>query len=225
MKEKIDFLAFGFSEAEKAAAVTHFDPDTNWLYVSINSSAQGNLTFVYDTRNQEWYVWRLPWSAKSFVKWSEQNYYGGSTNLLHAFQDALYSDWDDVDQTTGTAVDFDVYSGLISFEFSGDSSYLDYYLVESQLWNVPSSLDVWIVYGTGKVEIPNAQYNMILIWGVTGWGQGQYANLNFTDNVNNAKRLVIHRKGKYFQRRFRNNKDEPVTILRERYTARISGRS
>lgn len=225
MKDKIDFAKFGFSNEDKAAAVAHFDPVSNWLYIAINSSTLGNYIFIYDTRNQQWYVWRMPWAVKAFAKWQDTNYFGGVQKLLQAFDDELYTDWNESTKTTGTAVDFDCYSGLLSFEFSGDSSYLDYYLAECQLWDVPSSLDVWIVYGTGKVEFNPAQYNEIFVWGRTEYGHGQYANLSFTDYVNNAQRLVIHRKGKFFQRRLRNNKDEPVILLREKYTGRTSGRS
>lgn len=225
MKDKIDFEKFGFTNEDKASAVAHFDQSSNWLYVSFTSSTLGSFIFVFDTRNQEWYVWRMPWAVKALVKWQDTNYFGGVQKLLQAFSSEIYTDWNESTKATGTVIDMDVYSGLISFEFSGEDSYLDYYLVEAQMWNMPASLDVWIVYGTGKIEFGPAQYNEIFIYGITAWGQGQWANIEYTDLVNNAKRLVLHKKAKYFQRRWRNNRDQPVTILREKFTGRISGRS
>ncbi|AHV96156.1 hypothetical protein [Paenibacillus sabinae] len=223
MKEKIDFASYGFTDAEKSAAVATFNPDKNQFMLSIKRDTT-NYIFVYDTRNQEWYLWRSPWAVQAFSKFNDTLYFGTTTGHLHAYSDDLYTDWNDKAKTTGTVVDFDVISGLISFEFSGDNSYLHHYLTESQMYNQKSSLDVYMVYGTGVVNLPKALYNEIFVWGVTSWGEGQWANLEYTDNVNNAKRLVIHKKAKYFQRRWRNNRDEPTLILREKFLGTTSNR-
>lgn len=223
MKDKVDFLSYGFTEAEKAAAVSYFDVENSIFILSIKRDTS-NYAFVYDTRNQEWYLWRFPWPLQALTKWNDTLYYGSTTGLVHGFSDVLYSDWNDKAKTSGTPIDFDVYSGLISFEFTGDGSYLHYYLVEAEMHRRKSTLDVYLIHGSSVVRMDKALLNEIFVWGVTAWGEGQWANLDFTDNVNNAKRLVIHKKAKYFQRRWRNNRDEPVLILKERFEGTLSGR-
>lgn len=224
MKDKIDFNKYGFTTAEKSAAVAFFDSQKNQFILNINKSTT-HYSFIYDTRNQEWYLWRFPWSVTAMTAFEGIVYQGSSVGHVHAFADTLYSDWNQRAKTTGTFVDFDVISGLINFEFTGDNSYLHYYLTEAQMFNQKSSLDIYIVYGAGIVEFPKALHNEIFVWDVTAWDEGQWANINYTDNVNNAKRLVIHKRAKYFQRRWRNNRDEPVIILKEKFLGTTSNRS
>ncbi|WP_138752760.1 hypothetical protein [Paenibacillus sinopodophylli] len=222
-ENKLDINEFGFTEAEKKAAVVWFDQDRSQMLISIKRDTT-NYILCYDTRNSEWYVWRLPWAVGALEKFNGINYFGSATKLLHAFSTDLYSDWNEIGKTTGTPVDFDVYSGLLSFEFSGDSSYLHYYLVEAQQFPLKSSIDVAIIYGSGTRYDVEALRNTVFIWGVPGWDVAECANLDYTDLINNAKRLVFHKKAKYFQRRWRNNRDEPVIILREKLIGSVSGR-
>jgi len=222
MKDKLDFNEYGFTIAEKESAVMWFDSTTSWMLLKIRR-ADEFWVFKFDTRNQEWYgPWRFPWDVTAFEKWDGINYFAGDTGLLHVLNEDLYSDWDDKEKTTGTPIDFDVYSGLLSFEFTGEGSYLHRYIIESQQWKVKSTLDVAIIYGNGITNLPSALKNEIFVWDVSGWDDAQWANFDFTDVVNGAKSLVIHRKSKYFQRRWRNNRDEPTLILREAFKGTIS---
>jgi hypothetical protein len=222
MKEKIDFAALGLTATEMQNAVSYFDQAQS-LYILAFLQGTNYYALVYDTRNSEWYQWTNI-KANSFVRQAGVLYYAGSEGHLRKFSSTLYSEWNESTKATGTPVDFDVYSGLLSFEFSGDDSYVHYYLVESQQFNVKSSLDVALIYGNGVDYQSSAIKNEIFIWGVSAWGQAQWTNLNYTDNVNNAKRIPYHHKAKYFQRRWRNNRDEPVLIFKEKFVGSISGR-
>lgn len=221
MKTEIDFSIF--TDAEKAAAHASFDADNNQYKLFIKS---GTIQYCYvmDTRNKKWYVWTFPWDVHPSIRFNEVSYFAGTTGHLHKFDPNLYTDWNESTKTTGTTVDFDVYGSIVSFEFSGYPAYLDYYMVEAKQWTITATLDVYLVYATDMVSIPDALKNQVFVWGVTPWGQGQWANLNYTSILNNAKRLAIKKKGFYFQRRFRNNRDEPVLIYREKYIGRLSGR-
>lgn len=221
MKNEIDFSIF--TDAEKAAAYGAFDADNNCYRLFIKSGSQ-QYCYVLDTRNKKWYVWTFPWDVKPSIRHNAVTYFAGSTGHLHKFDLNLYSDWNESSKSTKTIVDFDVYGPIVSFEFSGYPSYLDYYMVEAKQWTITATLDVNLVYATDVVAIPDALKNQVFVWGVTSWGQGQWANLNYTSILNNAKRLVVKKKGFYFQRRFRNNRDEPVLIYREKYIGRLSGR-
>lgn len=223
MHEKLDFLGVGFTDAEKSAAYTEYDFETNLLKLWITRDTT-YYCYVMDVRDGEWRVWTLPWDVKPSLRFNGTVYFGGSTGHLHKFDENLYTDWNESTKATGTPVDFDVYSGLLSFEFSGHASYLDYILVEAKQWRVKSTLDVSLIYSTGVAEVPSALRNEIFVWGVSAWSEAQWANTDFTDIVNNAKRLVFKKKGKYFQRRFRNNRDQPVLIYKEKYIGRLSNK-
>lgn len=223
MKDKLDFSAFGFTESEKSLAHMEFDSAENLLKLKIKRDTTYYI-LVMDVRNREWYQWQLPAQVLPSVRYNNIAYFAGTTGLLHRFDEDVYTDYDTSAQTTGTIVDFDVYSGLLSFEFSGDASYLHYYLCEAKQWEVRSTLDVEIVHSADVFIIPTALRNEVFVWGVSAWSEAEWANLFYTEIINNAKRIPIHRKAKYFQRRWRNPRDEPVTILRERFIGTVSGR-
>lgn len=222
MDNKIDFNKYGFTDAEKAAAVAHFDGINGRLMVGIDRDVT-HYVFVYDTVNQEWYVWRLPWSTKALTEFNGAVMMGNTTGHLHTFDDNLYTDWDQMAKSSGTTVKMEIATGLLSAEFTGESSYWHYLIVEAQMWNVPSSLDYKIVYGANAINVDHALQTEIFVWNVTAWNEGQWANIQYTDNVNQAKRRKIHKKGKYLQVFFKNDRNEPMTILRYRLEGTASG--
>lgn len=222
MDNKIDFNKYGFTDAEKAAAVASFDSLTGRLLVAIDRDTT-HYVFVYDTQNQEWYIWRLPWSTKAMTEFESVLYFGNTTGHLHKFDENLYSDWNQVAKSSGTTVKMEIATGLLSAEFTGESSYLHYLILEAQMWNIPSSLDYKLVYGAGAIEADSAIKTEIFVWNVSAWNEGQWANIQYTDNVNQAKRRKIHKKGKYFQLFMKNDRDEPMTILRYRLEGTSSG--
>lgn len=222
MDNKIDFNKYRFTDAEKSAAVASFDAITGRLKIAIDRDTM-HYIFNYDTQNQEWYVWRLPWSTRSLTEFEGSMYFGGTTGLLHRFDEDLYSDWNQVAKTSGTTVKMEIATGLLSAEFTGESSYLHYIILECQMWGVPSSLDYKLVYGAGAIAADKQIKTEIFVWNVTAWNEGQWANIQYTDNVNQAKRRKIHKKGKYFQLFMKNDRDEPMTILRYRLEGTSSG--
>ncbi len=222
MDNKIDFNKYRFTDAEKAAAVASFDSINGRLLVVIDRDTT-HYMFVYETQNQEWYIWRLPWSTKSLAEFEGSVYMGNTTGLLHTFNEDLTSDWDNIGKSSGTTVKMYIATGLLSAEFTGESSYFHYLQVESAMWLVKSSLDITIVYGAGALALDKAIFNEIGVYDVSAYDEAQYANLRYTDNVNQTKRKKIHKKAKYAQIIFSNDRDEPMTILRYRIEGTASG--
>jgi hypothetical protein len=222
MDNKIDFNKYRFTDAEKAAAVASFDSINGRLLVAIDRDTT-HYVFVYETQNQEWYIWRLPWSTKSLAEFEGSIYMGNTTGLLHTFNEDLTSDWDNMGKSSGTTVKMYIATGLLSAEFTGESSYFHYLQVESAMWTVKSSLDIVLVYGAGALALDKAIFNEIGVYDVSAYDEAQYANLRYTDNVNQTKRKKIHKKAKYAQIIFSNDRDEPMTILRYRIEGTASG--
>jgi hypothetical protein len=222
MNNKIDFEALGLSEVEKKGASAYFDVD-QFLYILTFKRGTDNLAYAYNTRNGEWYPWTNIVS-ESMVRKVDTLYYAGSEGNLRKFDEDLYSDWNESTKETGTPVYFKRYSPAISFEFSGYSSYWDYYLLEAKQWNVTATLDIGVVFSNTTVELLKALKNEIFVEGVTKWGEGKYANVDYTDIVNEPNELIFHKKSKYVQVIWENNRDEPVEIYKERWKGRISGR-
>lgn len=222
MDNKIDFNKYRFTDAEKAAAVASFDSINGRLLVAIDHDAT-RYVFVYETQNQEWYIWRIPWSTKSLAEFEGSVYMGNTTGLLHTFNEDLTSDWDNMGKSSGTTVKMYIATGLLSAEFTGESSYFHYLQVESAMWTVKSSLDIVLVYGAGALALDKAIFNEIGVYDVSAYDEAQYANLRYTDNVNQTKRKKIHKKAKYAQIIFSNDRDEPMTILRYRIEGTASG--
>lgn len=222
MDNKIDFNKYRFTDAEKAAAVASFDSINGRLLVAIDRDTT-HYVFVYETQNQEWYIWRIPWSTKSLAEFEGSVYMGNTTGLLHTFNEDLTSDWDNMGKSSGTTVKMYIATGLLSAEFTGESSYFHYLQVESAMWTVKSSLDIVLVYGAGALALDKAIFNEIGVYDVSAYDEAQYANLRYTDNVNQTKRKKIHKKAKYAQIIFSNDRDEPMTILRYRIEGTASG--
>lgn len=221
MKDKIDFNALGLTEAEKAAAKGYYFSDWN-LYLLCFTQGTTKLAYVYDTRNGQWYPWTNMIVA-SLIDKDGVLYYASSTHM-RKFDEDLYSDWEDIPKTIGTPVHFQRYSPLLSVEFSGFSSTWDYYLVEAKQWLVPSTLDISVNFTntTSAVSVEAAWKNNVFVWGVSKWGDAQWANLNFTDIVNAPDELIFHDPSKYAQVLWDNPRDEPVLIFKDRWKVRLS---
>lgn len=220
MKDKIDFNAIGFTEAEKKAAVAYFDQT---LYILAIKQGANNYAFVYDTRNKEWYQW-TNMKVKSMVKKGDILYYAGEDKHLRKLDKTLYSDWDNAGKTSGTAVYFQRYSPALALEFSGYESYWDYYLVEAKQFTVPSTLDIKVIFSASTVELLSALKNEIFVWGASKWGEAKWANVDYSDIVNEPNELIFHKKAKYAQIVWENNRDEPTELYKDRFKGRVSGR-
>jgi len=224
MQGQIDFKKVGLTEEEKAAAVGFFDPEQGIYLLSFQRQGV-NYTWVYDTRNGQWYPDWLTFSAKSYVMYNNVRYFAGNSGHLHKFDENLYSDWNDKNKTSGTPVHFRRYSPLLRLEFSGYESYWDYYLIESRQWIVPSKLDVIVIFSnsSGAVDDDTNWGNTIAAWDISPWDEAQWANADFTDVVNAPNRRVFKKKAKYVQVLWDNPRDEPVEIYSDKWIGRVSG--
>jgi len=221
MKDKIDFEALGLTDVEKAGAIAFFD-ETKSLYLLKFRKGTVNVVYAYDTRNGEWYPWDNI-KANGFVKAVDTIYYAGETGHLHKFDETIGSDWNDRDMNTGTPIDMDLYSDVISLEDTGYASYLDYLLIWAKHQPTKSSIDVSINFFSGTEEYGNLVKNQFMVWGSGVWGEAVWYNANFTDLVGRPVRKAIKKKSYFFQIRFRNNRDELVEMFRYKILGRVSG--
>lgn len=223
MQEKINFDTLGLTEAEKAAAVGVFHPE-KFLYLLSFKKGGTNYSYAYDTRTREWYTDWLAFNAKVYASLNGILYFAGVTGHLHRFDDDLYSDWNESTKTTGTFVHFKRYSPALALEFSGFPSMWDSYLVESKQWLIPSTLDITFIFSDNTDVMENIIKNMVFVEGVSQWGFAKYANLNFTDTVNEPNEILFDysRLSKYVQVLWENDRDEPVKIFKDKFKGRIS---
>lgn len=222
MKDKIDFDEIGLTEDEKKAAVGYYSSKYNMYLLAFERDGKGYV-YGYDTRNGEWYPWE-GLKVKGFYELDGVLHFIDDSGHLKVFDANLYSDWHDKDRVGGTPVHFQRYSAAQAMEFSGFQSYWDYYLIEAQQWSVKSSLDVKAIFSTTTVELEHALQNELFVWGVSKWGQAKWANIDYTDNVNQPNELIFHKKAKYVQVVWDNNRDEPVEIFKDKWKGRPSRR-
>lgn len=225
MQGKIDFVGLGLTDAEKGAAVGVFHSE-KFLYLLSFQKSGVDYTYAYDTRNKEWYTDWLTFNAKSYVSLNGTLYFAGSAKHLQKFDTTLFSDWNESTKSTGTFVFFKRYSNALSAEFSGFETFWDAYLVESKQWLVPATLDITFIFTSNTDVMANIIINEIFVEGVSRWGFARYANINFTDTVNNPNEILFDysRLSKYTQVLWENNRDEPVKIFKDKFKGRSSGK-
>lgn len=225
MTNKIDWEAFGFTDTEMAAAISKYIVSLNMYLLEITRDTT-NYVFGYDTKNGEWHMW-TGLQINSLIEFDGVIYFAGNDGLLKRFDKSLYTDWDDIDKTTGTPIDFDRISGMIAFEESGYPSMLDYIIIKLRQYDIVASLDVSLVYSRSIVESQEAIRNYYLTWDVGLWDEAAWANLEYTDLVAPPQRLStklkLPKSGYYFQIRMRNDRDEPVEIYGLSLIGRTSG--
>lgn len=222
MKERIDFEGIGLSEAEKEAAVGFFD-NSRSLYLLSFQKDSVNYTYAYDLRNREWYIDWLTFNAKSYVSLDSVTYFAGSLKHLCKFDKDLYTDWNESTKDTGTAVYFKRYSPLLSLENTGYASYFDYYIVEMKQWPLPSSLDVTVIFTQSSSLAPTSIDSSSAVWDIGSWDESFWTNEDYTETVNEPRRIVYKKKAKYVQVLWENNADQPMEIYWDRWLGRNSG--
>lgn len=225
MKDKIDYEAIGLSESEKEASIGYFDATMSLYFLSFKKGST-NYTYVFDVRNGQWYTDWLTFNAQSYVRNDQIIYFAGSTGHLHKFDKDLNSDWNQAAKTSGTPVHFKRYSPAMALEFSGFGSMFDAYLVESRQWSVPATLDVTIIFSSITDVFEKVIKNEIFVEDVSQWDVAKYANVDFTDILNEPNEILFEysRLSKYVQTLWENPRDEPVKIFKEKLKGRISGR-
>jgi hypothetical protein len=224
MKETIDFAAMGFTEEEKTAAISKYIVSLNMYLLEITRDTT-NYVYGFDTRNAQWYLWKNL-QINSFIEDEGICYFAGDDGLLRVFDKDLYSDWDNIAKTTGDPVHFIRYSPAISAEFSGYPSMWDSYLVESQQWLVSATLDINFIFANNTDEMIKVIKNEVFVEGVSQWGFAKYANLNYTDLLNEPNEIMFDysRLSKYVQVLWENDRDEPVKIFKDKWKGRTSQR-
>lgn len=220
MQDRIDFNRIELTDEEKTGAVSFFDSDLSLYLLKFNKGAE-RIVYAYDVRTRQWYPWENI-GANGFVNVDQVLYFAGDTGHLHKFDEELSDDWDDSAQATGTPVDFDVYTGLIEFEYTGFQSYLDYLIINAKQFSTASSLDVQIITFSSTTEYDEAVENQYMVWGSGEWGEAVWYNVNFTDLVGRPTRLVIKKKSYFYQIRFRNPRSELVKLYGYKMIGRTS---
>jgi hypothetical protein len=88
----------------------------------------------------------------------------------------------------------------------------------------PSTLDITAIFFDQTVSKPSAIKNEIMVWGVTKWGEGKWANADYSDMVNQPNEIIFHNKSKFCQMKWFNDRDEPIEIYSDKWKGRISAR-
>lgn len=221
MKDLIDFDAIGFTDAEKKAASSYFDQTLN-LYILLIKRDTASYAYCLDTRNGQWYPWNNI-KGESLLRHNGTLYYAGSEKQLRKFDVTLGSDWNESTKTTGTPIDQDCITDMIAMEDTGYPSYLDYLVLYGKQYPTPSSYDVTVVFFQTTEAVAKAMQSQYMVWGVTKWGEGVWANLDYTDLVGKPPRVKYKKRSYYFQIRFRNNRDELSEFYRYKLIGRNSG--
>lgn len=224
--DKLNWEGYGLAQADLDAMSGYYDARLN-LYILSTVQKPGTpeerkITLAYDVRNREWYEWTGLYLA-SVTRMDGLLYFGSSTGPLTKFDAALYSDWNDTAKTSGTPVDFDRYGPLLTAEYTGFPSAWDEYLLEAREFAIPATLDISVAFGEVKDTLPNTITASAFIWGISQWGAAHYATGQYTEVLFEPTPLIFHRLAKYAQVRWRNNRDEPVEIYREKWKVRVSG--
>jgi hypothetical protein len=221
MKEKIDFNAVGFTDAEKKAAVSYFDVTFN-LYIMLIKRGATNYAYCMDIRNGEWYLWTNI-VAESLIRSNGTLYFGGTDKLLKKFDPTLATDWNESTKTTGTPVDWDVISDVIALEETGFASMLDYILIWAKQYSTTATIDLYVNKFSGTDEYDALIKNQIMIWATGEYGQAAWYNLNFTDLIGKPVRKPYKKKSYFFQLRFQNNRDELAKLYHYKLLGRTTG--
>lgn len=223
MTDKVDFTGLNIAEADMKNAVGYYDSRL-WLYFIYFPGVK--LTYVLDVRNGEWY----PWDGieiNALMRYGNTLFYTGVNGVLRKFDPLLFSDWTDAAKTAGVPVAFERFSPLISAELTPGSTYWDEYILETKNYGgVTSTIDVEVAFS----DITESAASLVtgsptFVWGVSKWGIVAWATASaqYTEFVSEPSPLLFHKKARYVQVRWFNNKDEPVEIYREKWRGRLSG--
>lgn len=215
--EKIDWDSLGVTNEEWKQATAHFYDKKYWLIYPKGSEWHG---LVYDTLSESWYTIDNV-DAHDFYHDEDGLLMACANGHIKTMDRELYSDWDDKAKSTGTPIQFEWYSKLMTPKLTGYAHFWDILMIEARQFKVNSTLDVEVNTRTGQYAQPSAIKTAQLIWGETEWGEAQWTNPELTDVVNEAKRLRSFLKGQYSQIKLSNNRDEPVELFSIFYEVRV----
>lgn len=224
MADKIDFKAIGLTDAEKQAAIAYYDAKLQ-LYMLCFRKGTQNLCYCMDVRNGEWYPWDNI-DANMIVRNGDMLYYAGNAGTLRYFSEAHYSDWTNTASTVGPPVVFERYSALSSGEFNSGSTYWDEYYLEMKNFGINCSVTVEVAFSAGSIEVSGSVLTgaPTFVWGQSKWGSVAWAATGqYTEYLTEPAPLLFHKKARYVQVRWFNDRNEPVEIYRDKWRGRSSG--
>jgi hypothetical protein len=224
IKENLNWSAFGYTQTEMSQGIGKYVTKYNMYLLELSRNSVPSV-IGYDTRNGEFYIWN-GLTINAFLEFENNVFFAGNDGLLKTFDQDLYSDWSSKIKTTGTPIHFKRYSPALSSEFSGFASMWDAYLLECKQWLVASSLDITFIFADTTDSMASAVLTEVFVEGVSRWGFARYANVNFTDLLNNPNEILFDYSylSKYMQVLIENPRDEPVKLFKEKLKGRSSGR-
>lgn len=227
--DKINWESLGVTNEEWAAATSYFWNGFYWIVFKRGSEWVG---LVYDTDSNEWFPIQGV-RANDFYADSNAFYMLGSDATqghLVKFDEIEYDtpsittsvvqDYDSATKTIGTPVIWNWYSKLLNPGLSGFKHLWDILLIECKQFASYSSIDVEVNALQGQYNVVGAIKSSIMIIGFSIIGEAEIANLNFTEFINNAKRLRIFLKSQYIQIKLSNSLGQPVELFNLRVEVR-----
>lgn len=221
-EDKVDWKSLGITNSEWANAVSYFAEGKYWLIFKQGSAYKG---LVYDPNENEWF----PVSnirARDFYGDVNGFYFLGDGTIdghLTVFDNVDYDtpsavtsivqDYDNALKTVGTPVSWYWYSKLLNPVLTGFPHLWDILMVECRQFATNSTIDVEVNGLSGQYQVNKAIKSAFMIVGFSIIGEAEIANFNFTEFINNAKRLRVFLKSQYIQIKLSNSVGNPVELF------------
>jgi hypothetical protein len=207
-RTQIDWKELGVTKDEWKRAVAHFYDDKYWLIYPKGNEWHG---LVFDTVFSNWYFINNI-DANAFFDNSDTFLFASNTGHVKRIDDSLFSDWDDINRTTGKPIDMYWYSNLLTPKVTGMEHFWDIVIIEAKQHMHKSTVDLEFNTYDKRLQLSNQLKTEMMVWGSTVWGETQWPSINLTHFVNYADRLRVFQRGKYLQIKISNNRDEPIEI-------------
>lgn len=219
--EKINWKALGVTNDEWAAASSYFNDGLYWLIFKRGDEWIG---LVYDTDSDEWFPVEGVRSNDMYADNTAFYFLGADSVQGHLvkFDDIDYDtpttqaanvqDYDDSTKLSGTPVVWEWNSKLLNPGLTGFKHLWDILMVECKQFGVTAVIDVKVDGLQGQFLATSGITTSFMIVGFSIIGQAEIANENFTEFINNAKRLRMFLKSQYIQIQLRNPRGQPVEL-------------
>lgn len=207
-RTQIDWKELGVTKEEWQRAVAHFYDDKYWLIYPKGTEWHG---LVFDTVFGNWYPINNI-DAHAFFDNTDSFLFASDSGHVKKIDESLFSDWDDMNRTTGTPIEMYWYSNLLTPKVTGMEHFWDIVIIEAKQHMHKSTVDLEFNTYDKQMRLDNQLKTEMTVWGSTVWGETQWPSINLTHFVNYADRLRVFQRGKYMQIKICNNRDEPIEI-------------
>lgn len=219
--DKVDWTSLGITNTEWASAVSYFNEGLYWLVFKRGSDWMG---LVYDTNSDEWYPVSGVRAVDFYADVNNFYFLGGDAINGHltkfdsidydtpSLTAAVVQDYNNAAKSAGIPVEWYWYSKLLNPVLTGFKHLWDILMIECRQFASYSAIDVEVNGLNGQYQVDRAIKSSFLIVGFSIIGEAEIANLNFTEFLNNAKRLRIFLKSQYIQIRLGNALGQPVEL-------------